>query len=89
MSGGYEGIAISKHGFTVQNSFGSGAGGSSFGFTFTYSTRDQTWMLEKIDIESYGNSDAQTAPAQHLTTKTLGRVKFADFDAAPYPIARP
>jgi hypothetical protein len=89
MSGGYDGIVIHEKGFTVQNSFGSAAGGSSFAFNFQYSTTARTWMLESIDIDSWNNSGDPPQRPQHLTTKKLGHVAFGAFDGTPYGIAEP
>lgn len=81
IEGGYGGIILLPKGFVVESSIGGGGVGNTYKFTFHYSTAARTWMLQRIDVGSFGGSQF---PPQHLTTATLGKVTFDEFDATQY-----
>jgi hypothetical protein len=81
IEGGYGGIVIRRKGFAVESSIGGGGVGNTYRFTFHYSTAARTWMLQRIDIGSFGGSQF---PPKHLTTASFGKITFDGFDATPY-----
>jgi len=80
----FAGLDASTKSFTVGNYGGSGWRWS-FGATFNYSKRDNTWQLVEVQTSSFHAADPENGEEKTLRPpRDFGKIDIADFDPAHF-----
>jgi hypothetical protein len=82
MRGGYQELEALAIGFRIYNDVGSASGFADSRFTFVYSSKQKTWVLEEVKIESSDGVRVQTKA-------DFGVVTLNDFNGEPWGIGPP
>ena len=77
----FEGVVIQGTKFTVMN-YGGSAERWSYSYTFSYSRRDRTWQLVRVEESHFHTLDPERTKKLRVYTppKHFGLITFAEFD---------
>ena len=81
----FAGVTIRGTRFTINN-YGGSNSRWAFSYTFSYSRRDRTWQLTRVEETTFHALDPDRTERTHIYTppKNFGLITFADFDPASF-----
>lgn len=81
----FAGISISGQRFTISN-YGGSNDRWAYDYTFSYSRRDNTWQLVRVEEMTFQALDPNRTTRKHVYTPptSFGLINFADFEPENY-----